>query len=312
MSNPAYLIKSAVRDPYLRFTYLTAAGFYNHLPDETFEKKRFLVCFGRELDLEHPQTFNEKLQWLKLYDRRPEYTIMADKAAVRGYVADRIGEKYLVPLLGIWDQPEEIDFDSLPDEFVLKCAHDSGSALVCTGKNNFDRDGAVKWLHKRQKRNYYWNCREWPYKDVKPRILAEKRLHEKGGSLNDYKIQCYDGRPASIMVCTSRGSAAGTRYRYYDTGWQDLHYIRPEYAVPDSQIIERPERLDEMLRIARVLSAGIPEVRVDLYNADDQLYFSELTLYDDGGFDRTLTPQADAAKGAQLHLPQPYTGHIAG
>ncbi|MCR4788543.1 MAG: glycosyl transferase [Lachnospiraceae bacterium] len=237
---------------------------------------------GKKCDLKNPKTFDEKLNYLKLYDRRPEYTMMADKYAVREYIKEKIGEEYLIPLLGVWNRPEEIDFDALPDEFVLKCTHDSASVVICRDKKGFDREAAVKKLRGSMNVNYFYPCREWPYKNIVPRVIAEKYMTDESATeLKDYKFYCFDGHVELIQV--DFGRFVHHERNLYDTGW---NYIdkQIEYPKNPSHMIDKPERLDKMLELASLLSKGIPSVRIDFYSIRDRIYFGEITFYQEGGF----------------------------
>ncbi len=288
------------------FSLLASRGLLNWMDDETYLKRIFKYSLGYEPDLEHPKTFNEKLQWLKLHDRNPLYTQLVDKYEVRSYVADKIGEEYLIPLVGgPWDSAEEIDFDALPEQFVLKCTHDSGSVVICRDKAAFDREAAKAKLAKSLKRNYYWAGREWPYKNVKPRVFAEKLMvTDPAGqaSLLDYKLQCFGGRFDNIMVCEGRFSERGTRFYFFDRDWNYLPYC--PYEDLDESIFPslKPLCLDEMIRIAETLSAGFPELRVDLYNTSGKILFGELTFFPQGGFDDEITESCDLYLGSRLDI----------
>lgn len=291
------------RDRNYRFIYLARHGVYNHMSDRAFLEEYYKRKFGRPLNLDDPKSFNEKLQWLKLYDRRPEYTMMVDKYAVKSYVAGKIGEEHIIPTLGVWDHFDEIDFDSLPDQFVLKCTHDSGGIVIVKDKAKLDRAAAREKLERRLKRNYYWIYREWAYKDVKPRIIAEKYMTDESGvELKDYKIFNFHGEPKLIQV--DYGRFVDHRRNLYTPDWQYVS-AKMNYPTDPSHEIPRPERLDEMLRLAKVLSGGgeIPQVRTDFYSINDKIYFGELTFYHEGGFS-TFEPESFGLEmGSWLKLP---------
>lgn len=256
---------------------------------------------NRKLDLDNPKTFNEKLQWLKLYDRKDEYTMMSDKYLGRKYVKEKIGDKYLIPLLGVWSSAQEIDFDKLPDKFVLKCNHDSGSVVICQDKDSFIKYSAIKKLNKALKRQYYWTSREWNYKNIKPQIIAEKFMTDESGTeLTDYKFFCFDGIPKFIQVDAGRFS--NHIRNFYTPNWE---FINVEYGCPNDidANINRPNLLDEMFRLAKILSSGIPHVRVDFYIAEGKIYFGELTFHHGGGV-MVLNPFSyDETWGSYLRLP---------
>lgn len=276
MSLPAKL-KRFVTDGRYRWIILANKGFYDRLDDETYVKKQYYAYFGRELNLNAPKTYNEKLQWLKLYDRRTEYVTMVDKYLVKEYVADIIGEKYLIPTIGVWEHADDIDFATLPNQFVLKCNHNSGVGMcICTDKERLDYE-KVRWdLKKGLEQNYYLNGREWPYKDVKRKILAEPYLTDESGyELKDYKIFCFDGNPKMIQVDFDR--FIGHKRNLYDLDW---NLIKAEIKFQngwDTQI-EKPAVLDELLKLASRLSKGYPHIRTDFYVIGKQIYFGELTL----------------------------------
>ena len=293
-----------------RFIINANRGFYESMPDREYLERMFKAKMGYDLDLEHPLTFNEKLQWLKLYDRKPVYTTMVDKYEAKKYVSDIIGEKYIVPTLGIWEHFDEIDFDALPSKFVMKCTHDSGGLVICRDKSNLDITSAKQKITSSQKYNYYYKYREWPYKNVKPRIIIESYLEEQKGSnnnenglLNDYKLQCFDGRFDNIFVAEGRFSKRGVRFHYFDKGWNYLPYS--PYIDVDIRDLGKlkPRCLDEMIEISEKLSKGLPQLRVDLYEVNGRVYFGELTFYSQSGFDTDITADADKIMGDHLVLP---------
>ena len=290
------------KDSSFRFSILTSRGFYNHLSDEVYLKKAFRLMTGRELNLEHPQTFNEKIQWLKLYDRKPIYTTMVDKYVAKAYVAERIGEQYIIPTLGVWDHFDEIDFDSLPNQFVLKCTHDSGGLVICRDKNEFDKKAAKKKIEKCIRRNYYWKGREWPYKDVKPRIIAEKYVVDDltSDGLTDYKIHCFGGIPKMIEVDFDRFT--NHRRNMYDVNW---NYIDLEICYPTDKnhFIERPKALNEMMSVAAKLSEGLAYLRVDLYYTGSKVLFGELTFQHGSGYEYISPESYRYTLGSWIVLP---------
>lgn len=289
-----------------RFLIDSARGKYNSMPDEEYLHRRFKAVFGRELDLDNPITLNEKLQWLKLYNRRPEYTTYVDKYEVRAYIKKMIGEKYLIPLLGVWDKAEDIDFESLPNQFVLKCNHNSGLGMcICKDKSKLDIDKARYELNKGLQQNYFLYSREYPYRDVKRRIIAEKFMQDRDrGELTDYKLQCFNGKFDSVFLCEGRFTSRGVRYHYFDRNWNYLPYC----PYPDLDVSElkklRPQNYDEMISIAEKLAKGIPEVRIDLYEINGQVYFGEMTFFSQSGWDTDITYEADKIMGERIVLPK--------
>lgn len=274
------------------------------LDDVFYLKIIYYQTFNKKLDLKNPKTFNEKLQWLKLYNRNPEYTKMVDKYEVKKYVAEKIGEEYIIPLIGIYNSFDEINFNELPDQFVIKCTHDSGGIVICKDKSNFSIEEARKKINKCMKNNYYRSWREWPYKNVKPRIIIESFMDDGVNSqLVDYKLQCFWGKVDNILVCVDRDKETGVKYHYFDTNWKYLKYC-PYPGINEKNInISKPKQLDKMIKIAERLSAGIPEVRIDLYIIHGKIYFGEYTFFTNGGFDTTITSDADIILGEKLKLP---------
>ena len=222
---------------------------------------------------------------------------MVDKNEAKKYVADKIGEQYVIPTYGVWDRFEDIDFSKLPSNFVLKTTHDSGGVVLINDKNNMDIDKTKNVLEKSLKNNYYYLCREWPYKNLKHRIIAEKMITNTVP--NDYKFFMFNGKMDSVMVCTNRASGHPT-FRFYDKGWNRLLYQKPELE-PESNV-ERPENYEKMIRIAEQLSENLVHMRVDLYNIDGQIYFGELTFFDQGGFDTDITLETDLKWGELMDL----------
>lgn len=271
------------------------------LSDRAYISLRYRMALGYWPDLKEPKSFNEKLQWIKLYDRRPEYSMMVDKYAVKEYIADKIGADYLIPTLGVWDRFEKIDFEKLPEKFVLKCTHNSGGLVLCQDKSVLDLGAAKKKISASLKENYYWHSREWPYKNVPPRIIGEKYMeNEDGSAIRDYKIQCFHGRADHILVCTDRYSDSGVKYFYFDRNWKFLPYCKQGENASEAAKIDPPERLEEMIEIAEKLSEGIPELRVDLYEIGGKIYFGELTFFSSSGFDQTITKEADKILGEKM------------
>lgn len=281
---------------YLRW-HAISAGLFNGMDDERYLKMIFKSVMGKPLNLENPVTFNEKLQWLKLHDRREEYTDMVDKYEVKKLVADKIGSEYVIESLGVWNDADEIDFDALPEQFVLKCTHDSGSVVVCKNKAELDIPAVRKRLNEGLKHNYYNSYREWPYKNVKPKILAEKYMGEE---LTDYKLMCFGGKPECLFTCTERFSPNGLKVTFFDTDWNRLPFER-HYPASGKEI-KKPEKLGEMLSIAQRLAEGTRFVRVDLYEIGGRIYFGELTFYPGSGLEEFRPAEWDAKLGELLKL----------
>ena len=223
--------------------------FLRFIPDVVWLKLRFRMRMGRTLNLKNPQTYNEKLQWLKLHNRNPLYTKLVDKYEVRKYVAEKIGEEYLVPLLGVWDKFEDIDFDKLPNQFVLKCTHDSGGLVICKDKTKLDIQAAKKKINCCLKMNYYWNFREWPYKNVKPRIIAEKYMEDSvDGELRDYKFYSFSGIAKILLIMTNRYIEGKATENYFDTNFMPLDISMG--ASPARSLPHRPKTFEKMKEMA--------------------------------------------------------------
>lgn len=295
-------IKRLAENPYHIFCMLAYKGAFHWLPDETYLKWMFKGRFGKWPDLEAPKTFNEKLQWLKLYDRKPEYTKMVDKYEVKQYVAERIGEEYIIPTLGVWDSFDEIDFDTLPDQFVLKCTHDSGGLVICRDKSKLDKAAAKSKIEHCLKRDFYACSREWPYKDVKPRIIAEAYMEDTAtGELRDYKFFCFNGEVKCFKIDFDR--FIKHRANYYSPEGDLLPFGESAYPPDVNKILPMPHSLKEMIDFAQKLSANIPFLRVDFYEVGKQIYFGELTFYPAAGFGFFTSEEWDLKLGEWIQLP---------
>lgn len=272
------------------------------LTDKMYIKTRYKLVFNKKINLKNPTTFNEKLQWLKLYDRNPEYTKMVDKYEAKEYVSNIIGKKYIIPTLGVWKNFEDIDFSKLPNQFVLKCTHDSGGLVICKDKSKLNINEAKRKITKSLKKNYFYAEREWPYKNVKPKIIAEQYMVDDSGmKLKDYKFFCFNGIAQTILVCSNRnGSFKNTNF--YDINWNLQPFTRENHKNNNEQI-KKPKNLDEMITIAEKLSKDIPFVRVDLYEINRKVYFGELTFYPSSGFEGFEPEEWDKKLGNMLELP---------
>lgn len=273
------------------------------LPDALYLKLRYWKVFHKPLNLKNPKTFNEKLQWLKLYDRKPEYTRMVDKYEAKQYVAERIGEEYIIPTLGVWDSFDEIDFDSLPNQFVLKCTHDSGGLVICTDKTKLDLEKARRRITASLQRNYFWANREWPYKNVKPRIIAEAYMQDTvTAELRDYKFFCFNGTAKLLFIATDRQTdGEETKFDFFDMDFNhiDVRNGHPNADVPPA----KPVCFDQMRQLAEKLSADIPQLRVDFYEVDGKVYFGELTFFHWTGLVPFEPEQWDYTFGEWIKLP---------
>lgn len=297
------VVTKMIFDKNYRFRILAGIGIYNWLTDEEFLRRKFKACLGVELDLGNPRTFNEKLQWLKLYDRNPQYTEMVDKYEVKNYVSRCIGEEYIIPTLGVWDSFDEINFDELPDKFVLKCTHDSGGLVIVKDKSQLDKSVAKRKIEKSIKKNYFYAGREWPYKDVRPRIIAEQYMENNGEDLVDYKIHNFNGVPKIILVCRDRFKESGITEDFYSENWVHLDVRRP--GVPNAEVeLEQPEELKKMLELAKKISKDMAFVRTDFYAINKKIYFGEITFYPANGFVGFEPEKYDELFGEWIVLPK--------
>lgn len=299
------LLKIIIDKKY-RFNILANCGVYNGMPDDIYLKRRYLIKTGNSLNLDNPKTFNEKLQWLKLYDRKSEYTVMVDKYEVKKYVADIIGEEYIIPTFGVWNKFDEIDFNILPNQFVLKCTHDSGGLIICKDKKTFNKNAARQKIERSLKHNYYWTSREWPYKDVKPRIIAEKYMEDiKTSELRDYKFFCFDGVAKALFIATDRQKQGEeVKFDFFD---MDFKHLDLRQGHPNAKICpEKPETFDKMRELAEKLSKGIPQLRVDFYEVNGKVYFGELTFSHFGGMVSFEPKKWDTILGNWIELPTKF------
>lgn len=291
----------------MNILYYYAIGFNKMIPDKSFLKFIYKVQFGKKLDLQNPQTFNEKLNWLKLYNRNPEYTKMVDKIEVRKYIEDKLGPGYTVPLLGVYESFEEINFDELPEQFVIKTNHDSAGYAICKDKRTFDFDSAKKKLSKHLSRNYFWMGREWPYKNVKPRLLVEKYMQDgHNEDLNDWKFYCANGTPFLFYTTFERASERGLSMNYYNMDGTRIPVRHCNYPNYDGDLV-KPKNFDKMVEIASKLSEGIPFVRVDLYDINNEIYFGELTFFPGCGVEGIIPDSYDKIWGDKIVLPEKVT-----
>jgi len=272
------------------------------VPDKLYLSILFRHRLGYSMDWEKPQTFNQKLQWLKLNDRRPEYTRMVDKYEAKKYVADIIGEEYVIPTIGVWNTVDEIDFDALPMQFVLKCTHDSGGIVVCKDKSRLDIAEAKKKLKKGLKTNFYWQSREYPYRGVKPRIIGEKYMEDNSGELRDYKFFCFDGEPKFMFVASDRMKADDTKFDFFDMDYNHLPFTNGHPNAAKSP--RKPETFEQMKQLAAKLSQGIPHMRVDFYDVAGHVYFGEMTFFHWSGMTPFEPEEWDYKFGEYLQLPR--------
>ena len=321
-------LKMYLRHPTRLLVRIGKNSFLKRMSDEKYLKMLFKDSMGYPLDLENPKTFNEKLQWLKLYDRKPIYTTMVDKYEAKKYVADIIGEEYIIPPLGVWDSFDDIDFDKLPEQFVLKCTHDSGGLVICRDKSKLDMEHARKKIERCLKRNYYWSSREWAYKNVKPRILAEQYLEgfcpkneldeenpiscdslQSRYGLLDYKFMCFNGKVGVLFLDIGViGKGEGHAVNYYrnvydrDGNVMPFKETREHYPIP----VSLPDNFKEMVDVAEKLSEGIACLRVDLYRlSNGDIKVGELTFFHGGGLSNVFDPPIwDKTLGDWIELPE--------
>lgn len=297
-------IKKYISNPWEIVSFFVNRGMLNWMDDKSYLKLNYRAKIGKRLNLDNPQTFNEKLQWLKLNDRRDEYTTMVDKYLVKDYVAGIIGEEYIIPTIGVYDHFDDIDFDQLPNQFVIKCTHDSGGLVICKDKSELDISSAKKKIEKCLKNNYFYRGREWPYKNVKPRIIVEEYL-EDGDRIvpEDYKIYCFDGKPKYIVVFHNRYlDESLLSESVYDTDWNKQDISLDYHFAVSNEVEERPRCLDKMLDFATKLSANIPQSRIDFYIVNDKIKFGEITLYTASGTHPMIPESLDEELGKLIPI----------
>ncbi len=302
-------IKQYLKNPLKIVFALGYHGYLNWVPDPIYLRLVFKALTGRFMNLRNPKTFNEKLQWLKLYNRNPLYTTLVDKYAVKKWVADKIGEQYVIPTLGVWDRFEDIDFGNLPNQFVLKCTHDSGGLVIVKDKSKLDIEAARQKITKSLKLNYYWACREWPYKNVPPRIIAEKYMEDStDGELRDYKFYTFKGEPKFLLIASNRQKGNVPYFDYFDMDGNhlDLHDLKT--INNPNEIPQLPQRFNELKDLSRKLTKGIPHVRADFYVVNDDIFFGEYTFFDDGGFMKATPSSWEREWGEMIELPVKFGG----
>lgn len=285
-----------------KIIYLFDKLILKFLNDEHYLKIKYKIEMGKKLNLRNPITFNEKLQWLKLNDRKEIYTLMVDKYEAKKYVSNAIGEEYIIPTLGIFDKFDDIDFGKLPNQFVIKCTHDSGGLIICRDKKNFNKEEARKKINKFLSKNYYKNFREWPYKNVKPRIIIEEFI---GENLIDYRIYCFNGKPKYVYMYINNSQDTNEKpepeyCNIYDMNWelQEFH----QNSLPSKEKYEKPKRLEDMKEIAEELSKDTKFLRVDFYLKDGQVIFSEMTFFPGAGFSKFHPEKYDNYLGKELDI----------
>lgn len=273
------------------------------LSDKYALSHSFRDHFGYDIDWKNPHSFSEKLQWLKLYDRNPLYKKMVDKYESKRYVSEIIGEEYIIPTLGVWKHFDDIDFNSLPDQFVLKCTHDSGSIAICEDKTTFDYESAKALLNRGLKNDFYKMGREWPYKNVPRRIIAEQYMKDgENSSLTDYKFYCFHGEPKFLYVSYGLAVHSTAYINYVTLDWKQAPFHRPDFLEMD-YLPPKPDNFELMMELSRKLSQGIPFLRVDFYEINKKVYYSELTFFPGSGFTPFEPKEWDIKLGSWLQLP---------
>ena len=300
-------IKRWMKNPWNIGKSFAQRGWLDSLSDKTYLSIMYRATFGKKLNWDNPKTFSEKLQWLKLYDRNPVYSTMVDKYDAKHYAAQRIGEAHIIPVLGgPWDHPDEIDYDALPSRFVLKTTHDSGGVLICKDKNTFDRAYAKQFLLDHLKRDYYLHCREWPYKNVKPRIYAETYLSnsQENVGISDYKFFTFNGEPKLMYIAGGRDYAKKDQQVVY-ADFFDMDYNHVDLKIDHENAPvcpEKPENFDLMVDYAKKLAQGTKHLRVDFYEVDGNLYCGELTFFHCGGLHEFITKDWENIMGDWISL----------
>ena len=256
---------------------------------------------GRPLNLRKPKRYTEKLQWLKLYDRKPIYPTIVDKYLAKQYITQIIGDNYIIPTIGVWNKPEEIDWNLLPDKFVLKTTNGGGGTgvVICKDKSLLNKTEAIEKLRRSMQSNIYRHLREWPYKGIVPRIIAEQYMEDESGELRDYKFYCFNGEPKVMLLASDRFSEHN--FNYFDMNFNQLP-IHSSVGGKSEIVFKRPLQFDEMIDVSRKLSQGFAHVRVDLYCINQKVYFGELTLYDSSGFDNLSSDVEDLRWGSWLNI----------
>jgi len=292
-------VKRYMESPAKIVLALGSRNLLNWLPDKTYLKLAYRGQIGRRLNIDAPVTYNEKLQWLKLHDRKPEYIGYVDKYEVQQHIRETIGGRYLIPMLGLYNSVEEIDWESLPDRFVLKCTHGSGTNIICTCKDKLDIEAAEEKLRQWMKMNWYWYGREWPYKGIKPRIICQELITVRGKTPDDYKVLCFNGKARFIEVHMDR--FGDHRQDLYDEKWNKLDILQG--VSPSETFFEKPACFDEMMKLSERLAENMYHVRIDWFVVDERLFFGEITFYDGAGFYAFDKFEDDRLMGSLIHLP---------
>lgn len=290
-----------------RFIVKIEDSYHLHIfPSRVFLKAAYYVVFGEDLDLKQPRAFTEKIQWIKLYDKNPLYTVITDKYMVRRYISEKIGKEYIVPLLEVWEKPRDIDFEKLPTKCVIKCTHDCGSVIVYDKNKNIDTQ-IKKYIQKKYRRNFYYVGREWAYKNIRRRIVVEPYLVDENGTLLDYKFFCFNGKVRFFKIDFDRHIQH--RANYYDVNGKFLNFGEEAYPRDPNRNVRMPNELHKMIALAEKLADGFSFLRVDMYNCDDNIMVGELSLYPGSGLLRYDPDEWDYMIGELLQIP--YEGTIS-
>lgn len=274
-----------------------------HLSDEFYLKQVFKGYVGYPLNLSMPTSYNEKLQWLKLFDRKSIYKSMVDKYDAKKYASSIIGNEYIIPTIGVWDEFKDINFDELPNQFVLKCTHDSGGVIICKDKSKFDLNTAKNKIKKSLRHNYFWKGREWPYKNIKPRIIAEQYLeNNQEQDLKDYKFFVFNGEAKAIYIASDRQKEdVETKFDFFD---MDINHLDFTNGHPNADNpLEKPVNFEKMRDLAEKIAIGIPQLRVDFFEVKERIYFGKITFFHMSGLTPFEPQKWDEAFGKWLSLP---------
>lgn len=285
------------------FKGLARRHFFDWLSDKDYIRLMYYCIMDRKINLDNPETFNEKLQWLKLYNRKKVYTTMVDKYEAKKYAASIIGEEYIIPTLGIYSSFDEIDFSKLPNQFVMKCTHDSGGVVICKDKSKLDLNFARKKINSCLKNNFFYVGREWPYKDIKPRIIIEEYMNDqKNEELSDYKFMCFHGKVKCSFVCSERRSKEGLKVTFFDLDWKKMPFER-HYPCSNEEI-PKPVKYEEMIQLSEKLAKDLPFVRIDFYEVNGKVYFGEITFFPGNGTEEFTPEKYDYLLGSWIQLPE--------
>ncbi|NTQ65430.1 glycosyl transferase [Enterococcus faecium] len=292
-----------IRKPSLLFLTFGHKGLFNWMNDERYLKIAYKIRMGRSLNIENPKTYSEKLQWLKLYDRNPIYTDLVDKYKVKSIVSDIIGEEYIIPTIGVWNSADDIDFNTLPNKFVLKCTHDSGGIIICKDKTKLDITDAKRRINSCLNHNFYYGQREWPYKNIKPKVIAEEYMEDlETHELRDYKFFVFNGVVKSLYIVTERGSSSETKFDFFD---EEFNHLPFKNGYPNAKLLpKKPRQFELMKELATKLSKGIPHLRVDFYEVNGKVFFGEITFFHMSGMAPFEPEEWDYKFGSWLELPK--------